>query len=1036
MLRVYTANRLENLLDIMKDRMRTPDISPLEKVTVCIQTPGMQRWIGLKLAETCGISANLDFLFPGALMKRLAGVSHSEKSPWAEKPELLWRIFDRLVNLPDKPVFAEIASYLESDAGLIRTYRLAGRIADTFDQYQVYRPLMVLNWLKPVPKDLPTDEKDMWQPELFRSLFDMENPCKTTVFDRFIKNCRKNPQADTAKSIHVFGISFMPGFFVDMLRAAAAFTDVNFYLLSPTREFWSDSMSTRQTRKLERRTRKTAEELYIAEKHELLDNLGSAGRDFFDIILGSDDTYTHEEFFTEIDKTSMLSALQAEILDQKYGVEQFSDDSIVISNCHNPLREVQTLYDQLLDIFAKNTDLTPADILVMTPDIESYAPYIRAVFDNPYGQKEYIPYSIADISEKQANKPAGIFLELLKVIRGDFSLSDVIKLLSYEMLADCLHINRSNLGTLAQILAKTGVFWSFNKEHLLAEGLDIDDIFTWEKGLRRVALGLAEGGGNTLYSDAAGREIPFSMLDDIGGIMHFAKRVSEFAAKLRGTKTAAEWCTLMFDITEEFFSSTAHADDAVHLTKCIMTIHDESSGTDIQIPAEPVIERLTEVLSQSKGAKGFITGRVTFCAMLPMRSIPFKVIAIMGLNENTFPRQKVTLEFDLMAKHPHQGDRDNRDSDRYLFLETLISAEQKLLLSYCGQSERDNSITPPSTLVTELCTHLAVRFGVSDLTTLHKLHPFSKDYFAGRLFTYSKARYDACIAFSGVQAKQNTPPDTAEIENTPPEAVSAYEFENFFIDPPDHFMRRVLGINPNIRDETLPECEMLTLEGLDEYKLTNSTLKSLMAGDCPQDELEYLYKTAQLPPDNLGGYFIEHTLAESGKMSDKASEYFDGMPESVNVDIEVSGLRISGVIEGVSGSNHVYIRPASLKPKDMIRGWIRHLLLNSTGGYTTHLIGKKSSKTFTPENPDHLKALAELFRQGHRKPLRFHITDGIRLFIGKMPKGISDDEHSNMSANYISKILFGGSPVPDTDITSKIVAQMLKNTGDADAEKQ
>ena len=108
---------------------------------------------------------------------------------------------------------------------------------------------------------------------------------------------------------------------------------------------------------------------------------------------------------------------------------------------------------------------------------------------------------------------------------------------------------------------------------------------------------------------------------------------------------------------------------------------------DKAISSEPVLERLTEKLNETRGAKGFISGRVTFCAMLPMRSIPFKVICIIGLNENTFPRQKSSLEFDLMAKHPVKGDRNNRDSDRYLFLETLISAKERLILSYVGQSE-------------------------------------------------------------------------------------------------------------------------------------------------------------------------------------------------------------------------------------------------------------------------------------------------------------------------------------------------------------
>lgn len=427
----------------------------------------------------------------------------------------------------------------------------------------------------------------------------------------------------------------------------------------------------REIRRRERITQKTAAELYIEEKHELLDNLGVIGRDFFDHLLGSDEPFIAEEHYFDVEPETLLNTIHAEILDlEKTDSNPADDNSIIINSCHNPLREMETLYDTLLDIFEKNPDITPSDILVMTPDIEKYTPYIKAVFDNPYNDKSKIPYSIADVSERQTNRPAGVFMELLELLTGDFSLSDVFKVLSYEIIADQFGLNLSDLRTLANVMERSGAFWAHDSNHLERQDLHIEDIFTWRRALRRVALGLAEGNTGSIYNDAAAMDIPFSMATELGGLMRFADLSEKYANELTDEKTVPEWCGLLQEIIDNFLgASNEYADDMLYLSSVVAGISAEASGGGFKetINAEPVLERVAEILSEPRGAKGFMSGRVTFCAMLPMRSIPFEVIAITGLDENTFPRQKVSLEFDLMAKHLKPGDRNNRDSDRYLF---------------------------------------------------------------------------------------------------------------------------------------------------------------------------------------------------------------------------------------------------------------------------------------------------------------------------------------------------------------------------------
>lgn len=1022
MLKVYFGNRLEELLKTMDGNICGSISGPLAKTPVCIQTPGMQRWIGLRLAEYTGVSANLDFVFPGALMKRLTGIKAGERTPWPEKQELIWRVFDRLLRLPDKPEFENVRSYLEDDATCIKSFRLARRIADTFDQYQVYRPEMVLDWLSPRPKSMPEDRRDHWQPELFRSLFSHPSHCKTYHFDKFLRS--KASHGDEA--VHVFGVSVLPPLFIEMLRRASEERDVCLYLLNPSAEYWGDSKTVRQKRWLEKRTGKAAWELYIQENHDLLDNLGAAGRDFFDNIQGADDLFTEEEQYSEIERKNVLTGIQTDILHLENGGETYeTDSSVVINSCHNPLREAEVLYDQLLELFDRDKSLTPSDILVMTPDIEKYAPYIRAVFDNPYSENERIPYSVADVGEKHINRPAGIFLELVEALRGDFTLADVFRLLSSPIIADTFKISRTGMDTLASVLELTGAFWGHGSEHLQKRGLDTDCLFTWERALRRVALGLAEGNTGAVYNDAAGTDIPFSLAAEIGGLMKFADLSSKYAAELEGTKTPGEWCSTLSDIASDFFTAPyAQADDMLYLEKCIADAARETENLSAEIPFEPVYERIKETLSETRGAKGFISGRVTFCAMLPMRSIPFRVICIMGLNENTFPRQKVTLEFDLMAKHPKPGDRDNRDSDRYLFLETLVSAREKLILSYTGQSERDNSELPPSVLITELAEHIKSRFNTENLITNHRLHSFSRHYFDGeRLFTYSAERYKAAEKFAS--AKGNADFAGKAVPAEVPVEVTLEDFESFFVSPAGHFLRRVLGIDTEIRDESLPETEVMTMDTLRSYSVEDSTLRRSLEGNDPESMLAYLFETAQLPPENLGRYHITDIEKKNNRAFHLAGERLGGLPAEAEIDTVAAGLRIKGKIPGVRAGRHVYIKPSSLKPKDVIRGWIRHLLLNASTPTDTFLIGTGSEINITPADTKPLEALAEIYKKGQNSPLRFHVSDAFRA-AGWKAKPVKDDSYSTADSDRAYRICFKGEPA-DPELCRQIVEPIRKH---------
>lgn len=80
----------------------------------------------------------------------------------------------------------------------------------------------------------------------------------------------------------------------------------------------------------------------------------------------------------------MLKVIQADILnlhipstDTIFPLELAEDYSVRVHSCHSPMREVQVLYDQILDAIEHDPSLAPSDIVVMTPILINMLPILK-----------------------------------------------------------------------------------------------------------------------------------------------------------------------------------------------------------------------------------------------------------------------------------------------------------------------------------------------------------------------------------------------------------------------------------------------------------------------------------------------------------------------------------------------------------------------------------------------------------------------------------------------------------------------------------
>lgn len=990
-LTLYSSNRMEHLVAQLGEVLRRPLADPLAPEVIVVQSKGMQRWLAMELAKVMGVWANGDYPFPNAFVWDLFRKALPElpaASPF-DPAVLSWRIMGLLPGFLDQPAFAPLAGYLAGGQRELKLYQLAGKIADTFDQYTIFRPDMIARWEK--------GGENHWQAVLWRELAgEGKGLHREAVRSEFFR-CLGRGEVDKTllpERITVFGISYLPQFHLDVFRRIADATEVNLFIMGPCREYWADILPERIIARLSPEEREVR-----IEGNPLLASLGLLGKEFSDTLVelgamsGAD-----TDLYGDAPDTTILGMVQNDILrlegssgDQR--PVDGADRSILITSCHSPMREVEVLHDTLLNLFASSDGLTPRDILVMTPDIETYAPYISAVFDGCRDPRLKIPYSIADRSIRREGGLAETFLAILDLPGRRFPVTAVTEILASPPVHARFGLDAGDLELIRTWLEETRIRWGMDEEERRRAGFPPYREHSWRAGLDRLLLGYAMPEEDCRMVEGI---LPFDAMEGegpavLGRFTGFVEGLHALVDELDRPRTLTEWVRLCRRILDDFFAPGEEgAFDLAALNGILTeleTVRDEAGfGGAVELPV--IRAWLRGRLDREVRGLGFMTGGVTFCAMLPMRSIPFAVIALLGMNDGAFPRQNRPPGFDLIARDRRRGDRSLRDEDRYLFLEALLSARRHFIISYTGQSIRDNSALPPSVLVDEFLDYLGRRFTdgspefPASLVTKHRLQPFSPAYFTGdgTLFSYSEENRRAVAQ----RLKGAVPVPsfmTAPLPEPPEEllTVSLAGLLSFFDNPARYFVRTRLGIRLDELPPPLDDREPFAVDSLDAYRLREEMLDLALAGREPRETFAVARARGILPPAHQGellfrglGDGVEELAAQIRALTGGRAPL-----EPLTLDLSLGSYRITGTLGDIWPEALVRHKGAKCSGRDQVRLWIEHLLLNllAREGYPAAaiLVATDTTLSFGPvEEPlGHLAALLDLYGQGLREPLRF-----------------------------------------------------------------
>jgi exodeoxyribonuclease V gamma subunit len=949
-LTLFTSNRLEVLAKSLAEVVRTPPSSPLEKEVIIVMSKGMERWVSMQLAQYLGICANVTFPFPNTFVREVFQKvlpNVPERSPFDPKI-MMWKIMKLLPDFITKPGFESLRGYLGDTVGDLKRFQLSERIADTYDQYLLFRPEMILQWEK--------GDQEHWQAVLWRELVkETEEGHRAALGKAFLEAVRDSSTGikGLPERISVFGISALPRFHMEVLAGLSRFTHVNLFLMNPSREYWGDivtdwaiqrAASSRDTQDL------TIEELHLEKGNSLLASMGALGRDFFEMVTNFD----CDEFsaFEDPAEDTLLSCLQSDILnlrDRSQNLKEkeiisTDDGSIRIHSCHNPMREIEVLHDQLLHMFEEDRGLMPKDILVMMPNIELYAPYIHAVFDTPSDQSKRIPVSIADRSIRRESEIIDTFLAILDLCGSRFGASQVVSILESPSVQRRFGLVETDLGLVQRWVKETRIRWGIDGESRDRMGLGSFMENTWMAGLERLLLGYAmPGQDERMFNEI----LPYDQIEGgetlvLGNFLEFATELFSHVRSLTRPRTLDEWAKTLTRLLDGFFLPDEDTEREMQaLRRMLNGLADfqEISGFEQEITVKVITYHLGHALDREGFGLGFMTGGVTFCAMLPMRSIPFKVICLVGMNSDAYPRQTKPLGFDLMVRHPKPGDRSRRNDDRYLFLEAILSAREKLYISYVGQNIQDNSLIPPSVLVNELMDYIEQGFEIpgkeilDNIVVGHRLQAFNLEYFKenGKLFSYSAENCEAAQWFQ--KDREPLAPFISRGLSAPEEEWKTVDLDDlcrFYANPTRFLLNRRLGIYLEEKTPILEEREAFEISGLERYLLEENLLKNRFAGRPLKDLFPSVRASGQLPHGTVGRCLYEGVSRGVEGFVEKTRPYMEGMLlQPLEVDLAISGYRLKGGIDAIYPERLLQYRYARVKSRDRLKVWIHHLALNS-----------------------------------------------------------------------------------------------------------
>lgn len=1012
MLHIHRAERADTLATALAEVLGEPGGDPFAPVVVAVPERGVERWLQQRLslrlgtgtgAGADGVCANVVFPSPGQLLAEAVDAATGtdpDTDPWDPR-RAVWPLLEEVRAAVADPgaTFAALAAHLRH-SGETRTYAVARRLSDLFASYAVHRPDMLRAWHGGNPQDTPPDLR--WQVELWRRLrarIGEPGPAERLAAAEAV--LRADPsRVELPESVSVFGPTRLAAEHLAVLQALAVHRAVHLWLPHPSPALWEtlrETLTGREPALLREQDGSAA-----AVGNPLLRSLG---RDVRELQLRLPAAQDHYHPGAPTPRTLLGRLQEALRTDRAPGGElpllDPADRSVAVHACHGPDRQVEVLREIVLGLLAADPTLEPRDVIVMCPDIEAFAPLISASFGLAAEDEEEahpghrLRVRLADRALRQANPLLGTASALLELADSRVAASQVLDLVGSGPVRRRFRLDDDAVDRIGELVALSGVRWGLDGEHRRPFRLDGFPQNTWSAGLDRMLLGVAmaerpgEQGwlGTALPLD----DVDSSDVDLVGSLAEILDRLAAVLGALAGPQPLTAWVAALQEGLSALTATTAS--DAWQDTQARAELADvvRSAGPQaetVPLSLSDVRGLLADRLRGRPSRANFRTGTLTVATLVPMRSVPHRVVCLLGVDDGVFPRTGAPDGDDVLARAPRIGERDPRAEDRQLLLDAITAATEHLVVVHSGMNERTGAPRPPAVPIGELLdavdeTVRVVGGKASEaITHRHPLQPFDPRNFAlPEPFSFDRT------ALAGARASQGERrplPPFLSGPLAPPAETDTVELDDLvrFLDHPmKAFLRQRVGMVPRSEDTEPGDALPVALNGLEEWAVGDRMLRDRLAGAGPQHTAAAEWRRGDLPPGALGGAVLEKVDRAVEPLVEASRELRVGEPVSLDVAAPLpSGVRVVGTVAGIHDHTLVTVVYSRLAAKHRLQAWARLLALTVTrpgvpwravtlgrgrGGTARAVVGPVGVE----EARAALADLAAVHREGLREPL-------------------------------------------------------------------
>ncbi len=988
-LHLHRAPRTDQLADALGELLTVPLDDPFAEEVVVVPAKGVERWLTQRLSHRLGVGprggdgvcAGVRFLTPHSLVSLV--LDRDRDDVW-DPDRLVWPLLTAIDASLDEPWCRTLAEHLghgqsghDGDLRRDRRWSVAHRLARLFAAYAVQRPQLVTDWrggrlTDGAGRDLPDDLA--WQAHLWPVLLRHVGAEPPDVrLARAVGLLEAGGDGlDLPGRLSLFGHTRLPVTEVRLLEALAATRDVHLWLPTPSPALW-DALADLDGVVL-RDDDRSGEHVH----HPLLASLGRDTRELRRTLAGTglDETVATGLADTKAPASSLLGWLQHDLranhaptpAERAARPVDVADRSLQVHACHGPARQIDVLREVLVGLLDDDPTLQPRDILVMCPDIETYAPLVSAGFgladvvEGDGGHPAHgLRVRLADRALTSTNPLLAVAASLVELAGGRATASDVLDLAATPAVRLRFHLSDDDLDRVARWVQESGVRWGLDAAQRARFAMHGFPHNTWRMGLDRVLLGVAMSGDDHRHVGVGlpVDDVGSSDADLVGRLAELVDRLDACVTALDAATDATAWMGALRDGVRGL--TDVGPDDAWQLPQLERELaraaaaSGEGEGGAVGLRLADVRALLSSRLAGRPTRANFRTGTLTVCTMVPMRSVPHRVVCLVGLDDGVFPRLATVDGDDVLARHPLTGERDVRSEDRQLLLDALLAATERVVVTYTGANEHSGATRPPAVPLGEIldAADRTLAAPVRDhVLTRHPLQPYDPRNLLPatllpadpRPFSFDSAALAGARAAAGVRV---VPPRllTGALPERGAEDVSLADLQEFLRHPVRAFLRQRLGVSTPWQPDEIGDAIPIELSALDTWQVGDRLLRALLRGEAAEAVMTAEFLSGTLPPRSLGERALEGMVDEAGTMLTRTADLRAGEARAVDVDVDLGdGRRLTGTVSGVHGNRLVSIGWSRLKAKQRLAVWVDLLALSAghpDESWTGHAVGRE-----------------------------------------------------------------------------------------------